>query len=232
MNSEDRDDLAGMIGRVLAADPDSPVWRDERLLTWLAEDAQARQALEGRWPDAAVMSAGRAMLARVTARQFGLAWTGAAPPIRQAAVPEPTPDAVWSAARESTAPLIDLAAAAGAGREIRDEPVESFVQLPSDTPRGRYVALKIAGDSMVPLMHSGDTVLVRLDPAVKRGHVIVARHPDDGYVSKVVSRIRARTIELTSLDPARAPVAIPRDSRLIVGMVVRVWCPHDVRPAA
>lgn len=230
--SEDSDDLAAAIGRILAADSDSPVWTDERLLTRLAADARARQELEGRWPDAAVMSAGRAMLARVSAGRLGVRWIGEAPVIRRAAVHETPAQAVGSAAREGAAPLIDLGAAAGAGREIRDEPVESVVQLPSDVPRGRYVALKIAGDSMIPLMHSGDTVLVRLDPTVKRGRVIVARHPDDGYVCKVVSRVRNRTIEMSSLDPGRNPVVIPRDSRLIVGTVVRVWCPHGVRPAA
>jgi SOS-response transcriptional repressor LexA len=75
-------------------------------------------------------------------------------------------------------------------------------------------------------MHTGDTVLVRRGGEVKRDTVIVARHPDDGYVCKRVSRVRRASIELASLAPGRPAIAIPRDARLVVGTVMLVWCTH------
>jgi phage repressor protein C with HTH and peptisase S24 domain len=79
---------------------------------------------------------------------------------------------------------------------------------------------------MAPLMHTEDTVLVRVDSAVKRDTVIVARHPEDGYMCKRVSRVRRDMIELTSLEPGRPVITIPRDPRNVVGTVILVWCKH------
>jgi phage repressor protein C with HTH and peptisase S24 domain len=79
---------------------------------------------------------------------------------------------------------------------------------------------------MAPLMHTGDTVLVRVGSEVRRDTVIVARHPDDGYVCKRVSRILRDTIELSSLERGRSRIVIPRDPSYIVGTVLLVWCHH------
>jgi phage repressor protein C with HTH and peptisase S24 domain len=122
--------------------------------------------------------------------------------------------------------VVELGIAAGVGRELWDEPVQSWVELPPDVPPGKYVALKIVGESMAPLMHTGDTVLVRIGADVKRDTVVVARHPEDGYVCKRVSRVRRDAIELSSLDPGRPIITIPRDPSLMVGTVVLVWCQH------
>jgi phage repressor protein C with HTH and peptisase S24 domain len=124
------------------------------------------------------------------------------------------------------APVIELGIAAGVGRELWDEPAEAWVELPDDSPSGEYVALRIVGDSMAPLMHTGDTVLVRRGADVRRDTVIVARHPDDGYVCKRVSRILRDTIELSSLERGRSRIVIPRDPSYIVGTVLLVWCHH------
>jgi SOS-response transcriptional repressor LexA len=131
---------------------------------------------------------------------------------------------------ESVAPSYDLAVAAGAGRELWDQDCDGWLELPADVPAGRYVALKVRGDSMEPLMHDGDTVLVErggeagAELVVDR--LIVARRPDEGYVVKSVGRVNRETVELRSLNPAYAPVSIPRDGRLIVGTVVMRWCMH------
>jgi SOS-response transcriptional repressor LexA len=69
-------------------------------------------------------------------------------------------------------------------------------------------------------------VLVRRGGDVQRDTVVVARHPDDGYVCKRVRRIRREAIELASLAPGRPAIVIPRDPRLIVGTVMLVWCSH------
>jgi phage repressor protein C with HTH and peptisase S24 domain len=98
--------------------------------------------------------------------------------------------------------------------------------LPDEVPDGRYVALKVVGESMAPLMHSGDTVLVRIGTDVVKDTVIVARHPDHGYVCKRVARVRRERLELASLEPGRPIIQLPREANLIVGTVVLVWCPH------
>jgi phage repressor protein C with HTH and peptisase S24 domain len=112
------------------------------------------------------------------------------------------------------------------GRELWDEPVQSWVAVPPEIPAGKHIALKIVGESMAPLMHTGDTVLVRIGTDVKRDTIIVARHPEDGYVCKRVNRVRRGEIELSSIELGRPIITIPRDPSLVVGTVVLVWCHH------
>ena len=124
------------------------------------------------------------------------------------------------------APAWNLSVAAGTGRELWDEPCTSWVRVPTNVPDGRHVALKVAGDSMLPLFHDGDTILVRLGADIGANQVVVARHPDDGYIVKRIERIEPTRIELTSLNDAYAPISIPHDLSLILGVVVLRWCAH------
>ena len=98
--------------------------------------------------------------------------------------------------------------------------------------RTQLQLLEILQQCIVEMEHVStpvlDTILVQLGLPLQRDRVIVARHPEDGYVCKVVRRIRSATIELASLDPSRPVIRIPRDERLIVGTVVLVWCTHRV----
>jgi phage repressor protein C with HTH and peptisase S24 domain len=130
------------------------------------------------------------------------------------------------AAASHAAPVVHLAVAAGSGRELWDEPVESWIDVPPGLEGGPFLALSISGDSMVPLVHTGDTVLVRVSPVVRANSVVVARHPEDGYLCKWVRSIARGRVTLASLDPARADVVIPHDRSLIVGTVVMAWCHH------
>ena len=131
-----------------------------------------------------------------------------------------------SASRDGP-PWWDLAVAAGVGRELWDEPPSAFVELPDDVDDGRYIALGVAGDSMLPLLHTGDTILVKVGPELTAGHVIVARHPEHGYVVKRVGRISPMRIELTSLNADYPALEIPNDASLVLGTVLLRWCPHD-----
>jgi SOS-response transcriptional repressor LexA len=149
-----------------------------------------------------------------------------APEERPAPVLGPLTDVIDRAAASGCTPYLDLAAAAGAGRELWDAECESWIELPPDVPRGRYVALAISGESMDPLMHPGDIVLVKLGPTVVGGTVIVARRPDEGYVVKRVGKIRRTGVELLSLNPDFPPLLIPRREHLIVGTVLLRWCAH------
>jgi len=131
-----------------------------------------------------------------------------------------------SAARARHAPVLDLSVAAGAGRELWDEPCDRWIPLPQDSPDGRYVALRVTGDSMVPLLHDGDTILVKLGDELMPDAVVVARVPDGGYVVKRVGGIVGSRVELTSLNADYPPIVIPRDPSLVLGTVLLRWCTH------
>jgi phage repressor protein C with HTH and peptisase S24 domain len=136
-------------------------------------------------------------------------------------------EALGAAAPLRRAPALDLAVAAGVGRDLWDEPCERWVALPDDIPDGAHLALAVAGDSMHPLLHAGDTILVRLGAELAPDTVVVARRPDDGYVVKRVGRIGRDAVELTSLNPAYPAITIPRDDALVLGTVVLRWCAHS-----
>jgi SOS-response transcriptional repressor LexA len=137
---------------------------------------------------------------------------------------------VAAAARVRHAPAIELSVAAGVGRELWDEPCERWIPLPDDTPDGRYVALRVTGDSMVPLLHDGDTILVKLGEEIVPDAVVVARVPDGGYVVKRVGGIAGSRVELESLNPDYPPIVIARDPSLVLGTVLLRWCTHGDLP--
>jgi len=69
-------------------------------------------------------------------------------------------------------------------------------------------------------------VLVRVGGKIEAGTVVIARHPEDGYVCKKVRRVKRHAIELESLKAGLPLITIPREPDLIVGTVVLVWCEH------
>ena len=123
----------------------------------------------------------------------------------------------------------DLSIAAGAGRDLWNVECDSTIELPPDLPHGPFIALKVTGDSMEPLLHSGDTVLVRVEDKATAGTVVVARDPDHGYVVKEVVRLTAEGIELRSLNLAYRPFVVPHAPATVLGTVVLRWCPHPER---
>ena len=136
-----------------------------------------------------------------------------------------------AAARARYAPVLDLSVAAGAGRELWDEPCDRWIPLPDGSPDGKYVALRVTGDSMVPLLHDGDTILVKLGDELVPDAVVVARVPDGGYVVKRVGGIAGSRVELASLNAEYPPIVIPRDPSLVLGTVLLRWCTHGTAAA-
>ncbi|MBA3497409.1 MAG: S24 family peptidase, partial [Gemmatimonadales bacterium] len=135
------------------------------------------------------------------------------------------------AAREvHAAPLVELGVAAGTGRELLDEPCDAWVALPADLRPSRYLALRVIGDSMTPLLHSEDVVLVDLDLAVRPGAVAVVRHPEHGYVVKRVARAGTGRpgLRLVSLNPAYPALNLDLGTGALLGPVVLRWCAHPV----
>jgi phage repressor protein C with HTH and peptisase S24 domain len=140
--------------------------------------------------------------------------------------PEPVHAETALASTLGAAPLVELGVAAGTGRELLEEPCEAWVALPAGVPSGRYVALRVVGDSMTPLLHSGDVVLVDLDGMAAAGAVVVARHPEHGYVVKRLGRARAWGLPLESLNPAYPMLVLSPGAGALIGPVVLRWCGH------
>jgi phage repressor protein C with HTH and peptisase S24 domain len=130
-------------------------------------------------------------------------------------------DSLQQSAREGCATLLDLAVAAGVGRELWDESCEQWLELPADIlPSDRYVALRVAGDSMSPVLEPRDVILLKLGSHPAIDELVVARIPDHGYVVKYVSAIKENRIELSSFNPEYSAVLIPRSNHAIVGTVL------------
>ena len=220
----DGEALAEALGHELVRMSDK-AWTHEPFLAWLAAELRSRPGRRARatYDEGALLERGRALRSRVLARQCGVGLVPGAPRLIAARRVD-TPQRVMEEARTFGAvPCVELAAAAGAGRELWDEAAESWLVTPEGAPRVHALALRISGESMEPLLHDGDTVLVELTPALVRGRIVVARHPDDGYVCKRVERIGRRDVLLASLNRECGDVTIPRDERLVVGTVKMAW---------
>jgi len=104
----------------------------------------------------------------------------------------------------STVPLLGFAQA-GDGGFFDDAgfPVGQgwdVVDLPAAAPEGAY-ALKVQGDSMLPLYRDGDVLIVQPGAATRRGDRVVVRTVEGEVLAKVLARRTARLIELHSLNP-------------------------------
>jgi SOS-response transcriptional repressor LexA len=221
--------LAG--GRRLPAVPDDladPVLAGGQMQfwDWLTVVCRAHESAEAR----ARTEAGVApFLGRVAARLAGLdapvRRIDAAPSYCRPSAEGPVALTMAAAWARRAAPLIESGVAAGAGRAL-DEIADVWVDLPEDVPDGRYVALRVAGDSMEPLLEHGDVVLVELGASAATGAVIVARNMDDGYMVKRVERAASatdETIGLTSLNPDYQPIALAARPGTVLGRVVLRW---------
>jgi len=208
-----------------ALDPNDP--RNATFFDWYARELRERQTPEERQATERRASAFAARLTRRWAEELlGVRSVLAMPAVRRAPVTATAAQALELATPEAKAPYLDLAVAAGAGRELWDEECAEWLDVPHDLPAGKHLALRVAGESMTPFLHDGDTLLVKVGPELTPGSVVVARRPEDGYVVKRVGQVRQRSVELVSLNPAFEPIRLPRDHRLLLGTVVLRWCTH------
>ena len=198
---------------------------DPRFLEWQAAELRSR-----RRPTLAAEARAEARARRLGAAalgaRFGVRCVPDAPAAQTAPMAGTLAQVIAAAVEARYAPRLELGIAAGAGRALWDEPCDSWIAIPDDLPRGRFVALTVKGDSMLPLLHSEDVVLVKLGSEVARDSIVVARRPDDGYVVKRVGRVSGAAIELLSLNPDFAPTLIERAEGTVAGTVVLRWCRH------
>ena len=202
----------------------SPAFDDPRFLEWVSWDARAGV---GAAPEALtkreITSLARLVIARAQGTRLGVASAGDKYRYVHAGPTGRVSELVAEARGLRRSPVLGLSAAAGTGRELWDVETDTWVELPADIPGGRYVALTVAGDSMVPLFYPDDLVLVRVGGEIARQSIIVAHIPDHGYVVKAVSRVTPILIELASLNQEYPPLRVARGELAVLGTVVLRW---------
>jgi SOS-response transcriptional repressor LexA len=215
------DHMMRLVGREVERRDDELRWQDEPLLRWLADDLQAGLALAERERDEAAAAAfAHALHERRAADRARERFPARELRYREAAVIAPIADAVVMAGAARCAAVLDLAAAAGAGRELWDDPCDTWLELPPDLPNGKHVSIRVEGDSMEPVLKSGDLILVKLDAVPVVDDLVLARRPNAGFVVKRVSAITPREVELSSFNAAYPPFTMRRGSASILGTVI------------
>lgn len=197
-------------------------YQDERFLSWLASDLRMEQTSTELRRDYDLADAfARRVSTRIAVRKAGKTLRRLPLRARAAPVSATVAQSLPAATRNRCATLLDLSVAAGAGRELWDEPCDRWLELPEDVPAGRYVALKVAGDSMVPVLDQRDVILIQLDTTPRVDDLIVARLPDQSHVVKRVASIRNGKLELASFNPSYESVFVSRDDpSSVVGTVI------------
>jgi hypothetical protein len=227
VGEREADLLVQLVGRLALDRGGDSHPASERFFEWWRQELRARSTAAER---AALHDRAAAFATRLTARlalgRISVRKLSGAPRTRPAAVAGSLAAVLAAATAERCAPMLDLEVAAGTGRELWDEAPISWSELPEGMPAGGYVVLAVAGESMEPLLHAGDRILLRLEQEIARDAIVVARHPDDGYVVKRVEAVSGRKVWLSSLNPDFPPLQVPRRSDCILGTVVLRWCDH------
>jgi SOS-response transcriptional repressor LexA len=215
------DEVLRMVGAELERRDDDLACRSERLLAWLAHDLRSGLGRAERERDEHAGDAfARRAVARLAARRAEQRLPRRVLRYRVPPVAATVSQAMAAATEERCATLLDLAAAAGPGRELWDEPCDSWLELPDDVPTGRYVAIRVDGDSMLPVLAPRDVILIRLDAVPALDDLVVVRLPDEVFVVKRVTALRGGRLELSSFNPAYEPVVVRRDQSSVLGTVV------------
>src|SRR4051812_6075216 len=196
-------------------------YQDEEFLSWLARDLRAGLNTEERTQDDLdAADFARRALARLAVRRADKTLPRRPLRERSAPVAATIEQSLSLAGANRCATLLDLAVAAGQGREIWDEPCERWLELPDDIAAGRYVALRVAGDSMTPVLCPREVILIQLDSTPRVDDLVVARLPDQSHVVKRVASIKDGSIELASFNPDYQPIFVAREPSPVVGTVI------------
>jgi phage repressor protein C with HTH and peptisase S24 domain len=109
-------------------------------------------------------------------------------------------------------PLLGLAQA-GAGGFFDDGGFpagQGWDQVDIPAPRGEGVyALKVTGDSMLPLYRDGDTIIVSPSEPTRKGDRVVVKTRDGEVMAKVLHRKTPKSVELASLNTDHPHRTIP-----------------------
>jgi SOS-response transcriptional repressor LexA len=215
------DEVLRLIGAELERQRDDLTCTDEQSLTRFAHELRAGASGAERERDERLADAFvRRIAARLAARRVEVRLPRRELRYRRAPMIATVAQSIGAATEERCATLLDLAAAAGAGRALWDEPCDSWLELPDDAVDGRHIAIRVDGDSMTPVLMSRDIILVKLDATPAIDDLVVDRLPDDVFVVKQLTSMRGGRLELSSFNPVFEPIVVCRDRASILGTVV------------
>ena len=115
-------------------------------------------------------------------------------------------------AQRSAVPLLGFAQA-GAGGFFDDAGYPSgqgwdLVELPARATETSY-ALKVQGDSMLPLYRNGDVLIVEPGATTRKGDRVVVKTNAGEVMAKVLERQTAKSVSLVSLNPEHPNRELP-----------------------
>ena len=223
MISNDRviEELMPAVGREIETNDDRLANQDEKYLSWLARDLRAGLTSDERSKDEReATDFARRALSRLSVRRADRILPRRQLRERSAPVAATIEQSLAIASTNGCATLLDLAVAAGQGREVWDEPCDRWLELPEDISPGRYVALRVAGDSMTPVLCPREVILIQLDSNPRVDDLVVARLPDQSHVVKRVASIKDERIELASFNPDYDSIFVAREPSPVVGTVI------------
>lgn len=82
------------------------------------------------------------------------------------------------------------------------------IDAPAESGEGAY-ALKVSGDSMMPLYRDGDILIVQPGASLRKGDRVVARTRGGEIMAKVLAARTSETVTLMSLNPVYPDRALP-----------------------
>ena len=116
-------------------------------------------------------------------------------------------------------PLYSLAVSAGTGQFLDGEDYE-MVEVGVEVPDGANFGVRVAGDSMEPEFHDGQTVWVRQQRSLMTGEIGIFLYDGSAYLKQLVAL--EHSMALHSLNPAYSDIVISPELPLrVLGKVVR-----------
>lgn len=116
-------------------------------------------------------------------------------------------------------PLYSLAVSAGTGQFLDGEDYE-MVEVGAEVPEGANFGVRVAGDSMEPEFHDGQTVWVRQQRSLMTGEIGIFLYDGNAYLKQLVAR--GDSMALHSLNPCYEDIIISPELPLrVLGKVQR-----------
>lgn len=115
-------------------------------------------------------------------------------------------------------PLYSLAVSAGTGQFLDGEDYE-MVEVGMEVPEGANFGVRVAGDSMEPRFHDGQTVWVRQQRSLMTGEIGIFLYDGCAYLKKLIAR--DDRMALHSLNPAYPDILVSPELPLrVLGKVL------------
>ena len=116
-------------------------------------------------------------------------------------------------------PLYSLAVSAGTGQFLDGEDYE-MVEVGAEVPDGANFGVRVAGDSMEPAFHDGQTVWVRQQRSLMTGEIGIFLYDGNAYLKQLVAL--KDSMALHSLNPAYEDIIVSPELPLrVLGKVMR-----------